>query len=523
MNTAVRQPTFEIKMNIRSSRVYSAPVPKMPPGLVELMEGLARDVLKNNPTEVYEFCAEHMQKLLQIRDGPTTKNTLTLKQKIAKATTKIRDRAAQRRDEFDKKNQLIQRVQSDQNYNDEIMKKYDNEAEQYIHENVVKISQNHLTGNIEHELIAGAIQVANTKNITPSDTKPEDDIDLRNESHKVNLFTSEHDNITKIEEESSEFKLNEITDDKRVEINDELILSKEDQNEQNVLKENINFKEEQTDSNASNPKIIEDSDITIVDENNDKKNHINILKDNTQSTDCEETTNAINGVDNSSAAIEIDEHKDINGYDYNITNNPNNIKNYHKEEENNYQVDTIVDTIEETTQDDQTSSIDNNVTSSDINVKEKNDKQKSDEITESVNNTDVKTFDEPAENELKNKYGESYGHVNNNSMDLETAAITIQKVFRSFLFRNKTSSIDDSTNIYMNLLIEDKEKKDDEAMSINNIKDRRCLGISRMDTVLQTVNEEKSLSLSTDDSSTLSSAATIIQAHVMIKVKGENN
>lgn len=35
-----------------------------------------------------------------------------------------------------------------------------------------------------------------------------------------------------------------------------------------------------------------------------------------------------------------------------------------------------------------------------------------------------------------------------------------------------------------------------------------------MDTVLQTVNEEKSLSLSTDDSSTLSSAATTIQAHV---------
>lgn len=52
-------------------------------------------------------------------------------------------------------------------------------------------------------------------------------------------------------------------------------------------------------------------------------------------------------------------------------------------------------------------------------------------------------------------------------------------------------------------------------MSNNNInKDRRPLGVNRMDTVLQTVNEEKSLSLSTDDSSTLSSAATIIQAHV---------
>lgn len=43
--------------------------------------------------------------------------------------------------------------------------------------------------------------------------------------------------------------------------------------------------------------------------------------------------------------------------------------------------------------------------------------------------------------------------------------------------------------------------------------ERRPHGITRMDTVLQTVNEEKSLSLSTDDSS-LSSAATVIQAHV---------
>lgn len=45
----------------------------------------------------------------------------------------------------------------------------------------------------------------------------------------------------------------------------------------------------------------------------------------------------------------------------------------------------------------------------------------------------------------------------------------------------------------------------------SNLKERR--GIARMDTVLQTVNEEKSLSLSTDESS-LSSAATVIQAHV---------
>lgn len=51
-------------------------------------------------------------------------------------------------------------------------------------------------------------------------------------------------------------------------------------------------------------------------------------------------------------------------------------------------------------------------------------------------------------------------------------------------------------------------------MYANLGKERRPLGITRIDSVLQTVNEEKSLSQSTDDSSTLSSAATIIQAHV---------
>lgn len=58
-------------MSVRSSRAYAAPVPKMPPGLVELMEGLAKDVLKCNPTDVYLFCADHMKKLIEIRDGPS--------------------------------------------------------------------------------------------------------------------------------------------------------------------------------------------------------------------------------------------------------------------------------------------------------------------------------------------------------------------------------------------------------------------------------------------------------------------
>lgn len=42
-------------------------------------------------------------------------------------------------------------------------------------------------------------------------------------------------------------------------------------------------------------------------------------------------------------------------------------------------------------------------------------------------------------------------------MDLETAAITIQKVFRSFLFRNKTQSVEEIVSV--NLLVKDKENK----------------------------------------------------------------
>lgn len=58
-------------MRVTGSRVYTrpAPVPKMPPGLEMLMEGLTRQVLKNNPDDIYEYCANHMLKLLEIRDG----------------------------------------------------------------------------------------------------------------------------------------------------------------------------------------------------------------------------------------------------------------------------------------------------------------------------------------------------------------------------------------------------------------------------------------------------------------------
>ncbi|CAG9789323.1 unnamed protein product [Diatraea saccharalis] len=119
------------------------------------------------------------------------------------------------------------------------------------------------------------------------------------------------------------------------------------------------------------------------------------------------------------------------------------------------------------------------------------------------------------ENGTLDGFEESAPNDNVNTMDLETAAVTIQKVFRTFLFKSRASTFEDSNND-INTSDDDKDhdNKDMRPFQTSSInKDRRNLGISRMDTVLQTVNEEKSLSLSTDDSS-LSSAATIIQAHV---------
>lgn len=169
------------------------------------------------------------------------------------------------------------------------------------------------------------------------------------------------------------------------------------------------------------------------------------------------------------------------------------------------------------------------------------------EVIESANNTNIKS-EEIEKNEINTvnnstpmnpsnlMTSSSLEHVdfidtsdnntkNNVAMDLETAAITIQKVFRTFLFKSRTSTLDDIPNYedsidILHIATEDtmteieKEGNESDYNATGNNKERRTLGLTRMDTVLQTVNEEKSLSLSTDDSSTLSSAATTIQAHV---------
>lgn len=66
-------------MRLTSSRTYYRPSPpKMPPGLVELMEGLTKEVLKHNPSDIHGFCASHMQQLLDKRDGPCKLNSFLI-------------------------------------------------------------------------------------------------------------------------------------------------------------------------------------------------------------------------------------------------------------------------------------------------------------------------------------------------------------------------------------------------------------------------------------------------------------
>ncbi|CAK1583662.1 unnamed protein product, partial [Parnassius mnemosyne] len=95
-------------MKLSGSRAYISPtpVPKMPAGLVELMEGLTKEVLRRNPTDIFEFCTEHMKKLLELRDGRPPDRYLTLEKKIIKANNIVRQRAKQRRQKYDKEMQL---------------------------------------------------------------------------------------------------------------------------------------------------------------------------------------------------------------------------------------------------------------------------------------------------------------------------------------------------------------------------------------------------------------------------------
>ena len=53
--------------------------PKIPDGLPELMRGLAKSVIKQNPDNLYEFAAEYFENLVRERDGDSYKQFATYK------------------------------------------------------------------------------------------------------------------------------------------------------------------------------------------------------------------------------------------------------------------------------------------------------------------------------------------------------------------------------------------------------------------------------------------------------------
>lgn len=73
------------------------------------------------------------------------------------------------------------------------------------------------------------------------------------------------------------------------------------------------------------------------------------------------------------------------------------------------------------------------------------------EISEETVTNEKKIYDE--------KENLSNVEVIQHKMDLETAAITIQKVFRNFLFKSKTTSLDDATNVDINLFVDENNLK----------------------------------------------------------------
>ncbi|CAG9565486.1 unnamed protein product [Danaus chrysippus] len=552
----------------RNSRYYTAPVPKMPPGLIELMDGLARDVLKNNPTDLYGFCSEHMKKLLQTRDSSEVKSevkqSLTLEQKIAIVQKIINERAVLRREAYDKNTQITkaQTVENinikedcvkDSNTDNDVKNNVTDIPEQYIKDNVIQIDEVSLSGNKEHEITVGNVELS--KDIPLSEAPKDDPVLVKDDDDKKEIIETINKTGPDAGADQNVSKGNGLKDDNAIHSaeSDVSVIGIENNADadNSINLDNVN---------ASAPVVVQ----SLIDET--VKNNTEIVeqivvaeekKDDDKNNECNkndivneiEAKEDIDIHDTSKDASKIDQNNDIVDDKQDVISISCESEALNSEKQG--QADEIKNndiTSSEINNDskNKTESLEtelnlkpltsiNNDNSNENNINEKpldnaNELIKTEASTISAdNNNEDKELKEPFDrenisdhkqnsltNDDKDKNEQKLGNaVNETAMDLETAAITIQKVFRSFLFRNKTLSSDDATNVDINLLIEDKDQKDgNEILSGQSNKDRRSLGLSRIDSVLQTVNEEQSLSLSTDDSSTLSSAATIIQAHV---------
>ncbi|XP_063628018.1 uncharacterized protein LOC134799524 isoform X2 [Cydia splendana] len=659
-------------MRLTGSRAYArpAPTPTMPPGLVELMEGLAKDVLKNNPENVYEFCAAHMQKLLEIRDGPAPpKMPLSLEQKIAYAQEKIRQRNKNRqlqhdgklsehpdaklehedklpmketaidtsalqpvinKDEFIMKNEVeifhepnVTVATNDINTDEpsevinkvieasqveyeakesvsNITQKLETEGSsekvtEQVNETIISVDTNETSAveaNVKSENVAEMddqskeivdLVVQSTEhveNMPPNedifeaqltDSEPavrntvvdvEDKTDsnnggpaykeIRDEFNEVAstlLLASKtitaFSNISDVKTTSKEVVAEPEIYKKEVNIDtqhEEMLLKEfanqiePDEKLEDIIEEHKIIKEETTDiqheeSGADNISFKERvEDITRTDnEHVVEQNHGSLLSKSQDSANPTVEDLNINPRDTIlQTESSHDENQVLSSTETKTSNTANSQVSAEgiKLSENQVLIEEITETstvhdsfLNKDESNDQEVHKVNYESQADIEVTEVEDKDPeqgpvhSEESIVKDNNPAHDNITAGIKSDSMNESKEITEHTAVSGMDLETAAITIQKVFRTFLFsKSRASTFDDTVN--GNSLDEDMEKKDEPeyALTANINPERRTLGISRMDTVLQTVNEEKSLSLS--DESSLSSAATTIQAHV---------
>ncbi|KAJ0173618.1 hypothetical protein K1T71_010767 [Dendrolimus kikuchii] len=570
-------------MRVTGSRVYArpAPVPKMPPGLELLMEGLTKQVLKNNPTDVYDFSAKHMLNLLEIRDGPAAKRSLTLEEKISKAQDRVRQRIKERCERYDQLSQSDE-IKFALKYNeerDQIKTQQVLNGESVIHneQNVRNSSEVDITASemlfVDHEVNRiNKEEHFNEKSFTENNNAFQNSLSDENLAKE---FSEIHEGLAKGIIEITE-DICEKIEDKSLSINpvnvqdqefDNNTIQKESSNQcepiddnkdeiksdmppnSNVFVEIEVLNESEVNSVPQNTgclnKFDSDTQLTLVQNDDSVIEKSDAPSDNKVDTDGKNVS-VLNDCDKSiEERISVREGNTIscyvdlsNPYDKDIMECPKINSNELLAENSDPKIEKGIDCVQP---------LDNNIEIDD-NLTKMNTNHKNPQI---VNNANTKkdnfevlfveekqaaalpdnlelVQEEQVENNHKIKV-ESFCNVvkhdenlnqniyNSNKMNLESAAITIQKVFRNFLFKSRNSTYDDEANDDSNTLEETSETKEDSQYSLicaNLNKERRPLGNMRMDTVLQTVNEEKSLSLSTDDSSTLSSAATIIQAHV---------
>nr|XP_021186468.2 LOW QUALITY PROTEIN: uncharacterized protein LOC110373506 [Helicoverpa armigera] len=610
-------------MRLTGSRAYyrSTP-PKLPFGLVELIEGLTRDVLKNNPTDIYGFCANHMHQLLEIRDGPTPKKPLTLEEKIARAQEKVRQRAEQRWQQY---TMNLRQQQTEQGSETKPASTEDDGSLTTSSQEPTAVS---LPVNTNSEMIGAKILDDPHQSKIPLtktgiiEEKPDNlNKDTEDEPVRVHVTESMNEAGCKTPENcptDSTPKNDEFGRDARDDIVDmtaatirvgedlgegKIIKSEEDLRKSQELVTATNLQEPDIETNIqqhSSPihslimnqgsvllecgdKIIDDSVVINPEKSSDNK----LLEENVPTPmvdvpakttepqtdqvlsslnpETEQSTEigAINIIDdsmNSSIVVENADNADptnnVNNNGNEDPNETNTINISFKELPNVELQDSMInlDILESLPETNKDSDIVTLITQDSNNEFTKENSLKHDGLNawtrtvlliylkllnnilnlcivadqrqhrdneingDSIENKDKENNVNGNQSFERSKLVESSLQIlgQDSNMDLETAAVTIQKVFRSFLFKSRASTFDETGNDDAMFLNEELDKNKDECdfPVAGSINERRPHGLTRMDTVLQTVNEEKSLSLSTDDSSTLSSAATVIQAHV---------